>query len=140
MSLTERGLDIHRFIRNLEQVLIDLLRDYGIDSSRIDGHPGVWVIQKKIASIGLAVSRWVTYHGFALNVNTDLEYFKLIRPCGLDPETITSMAQVKGVALEMSEVKIKLKEHFTQVFDIDGLHSADPTSMEYTLCSHSATG
>lgn len=123
MSLIQRSLDIGRFVRNLEQVLIDVLQDYDIASERIVGHPGVWVNGKKVASIGLAVSRWVTYHGFALNVNTDLNYFHLIRPCGLDSDKMTSMAKIRGAELDMNEVKTKLKEHFVNIFAVSLINS-----------------
>jgi lipoate-protein ligase B len=123
MSLIQRSLDIGRFVRSLEQVLIDLLRNYDIDSERVAGHPGVWVHGRKIASIGLAVSRWVTYHGFALNVNTDLSYFHLIRPCGLDPDKMTSMAKIRGARLDMDEVKAKFKEHFARIFAVSLISS-----------------
>ena len=88
--------NVQRFVRDLEEVLIQATRSYGIESVRVEGHPGVWVGGRKVASIGVAVTNWVTFHGFALNVNTDLSYFRLIKPCGLDPEKITSMKQVLG--------------------------------------------
>ena len=77
--------NVQRFVHDLEEVLIQATRTFGVESGRVEGHPGAWVGDKKVASIGVAVTSWVTYHGFALNVNTDLSYFGLIRPCGLDP-------------------------------------------------------
>ena len=109
--------DVRRFVTMLEEALIRTVVDFGINCQRKEGHPGVWVNSKKIASIGVAVANWVTYHGFALNVNTDLSYFWLIKPCGLDPELLTSMKQILGKDLDMTKVKDRLLNHFTTVFE-----------------------
>ncbi len=77
---------------------------------------GVWVGEKKVASIGVAIKSWVTYHGFALNVNTDLSYFSKIKPCGLESSTFTSMQALTGRSIDMDEVKAKVKRHFSDVF------------------------
>ncbi len=108
--------DVRRFVRMLEEVLVRTVEQFGINCGRKDGHPGVWVDDRKIASIGLAVTEWVTYHGFALNVNTDLSYFTLIKPCGLNPDLLTSMKRILGHDLDMSKVKDTLKTNFTAVF------------------------
>ncbi len=108
--------NVQRFVRDLEEVLIRATEDFGVDSVRVEGHPGVWVAGKKVASIGVAVTNWVTYHGFALNVNTDLSYFRLIKPCGLDPEKITSMKQVLGREVQLEEVKGEAVKRFAEVF------------------------
>jgi lipoate-protein ligase B len=92
--------------------LINAVKRYGIDGERKEGHPGVWVKGKKLASIGVAVTNWVTYHGFALNVNTDMSYFNLIRPCGLDPTTMTSMKVLTGRALPFDEVKAYVAKEY----------------------------
>jgi len=97
--------DVHRYLRMLEEVLIRVTRSYGIESERREGQTGVWAGERKVASIGVAVSNWVTYHGFALNVNPDLSYFRLIRPCGLDPSVITSMIELTGRPLEVQVEK-----------------------------------
>ena len=83
--------DVRRHVRNMEEAVIRAARRFGVEGERLEGHPGVWVRGKKLASVGVTVTNWVTYHGFALNVNTDLSYFSLIRPCGLDPQLMTSM-------------------------------------------------
>ena len=88
--------DVRKFVRSLEEVLILTANSFSVPAGRKEGHPGVWVGEKKLASIGVAVTNWVTYHGFALNVNTDMSYFHLIKPCGLDPETMTSMQVLLG--------------------------------------------
>jgi lipoate-protein ligase B len=111
--------NVQRFVRDLEEVLIQATRSFGIESVRVEGHPGVWVGGRKVASIGVAVTDWVTYHGFALNVNTDLSYFGLIRPCGLDPEKITSMKQVLGSEVEFEGAKKEVVRRFTEVFGYD---------------------
>ena len=108
--------DVHKFLRRLEEVLIRTASDLGVAANRKEGHTGVWSGGKKLASIGVAVNSWVTFHGFALNVNTDLSYFQLIRPCGLDPETMTSMEKLAGREFSMNNVKEKVVENFSEVF------------------------
>ncbi len=109
--------NVQAFVRNLEEVLIRATRSFGIDSARVEGHPGVWVGGRKVASIGVAVTNWVTFHGFALNVNTDLSYFHLIKPCGLDPDKITSMKDLLGKEIPFESVKRAVVEDFTEVFE-----------------------
>lgn len=111
--------DIHGYLRKLEEVLIRTTRSYGIESERREGHTGVWVGSKKLASIGVAVSSWVTYHGFALNVDPDLSYFGLIKPCGLDPNMITSMSASLGRPVRLNDVKARVIEDFGSVFALD---------------------
>ena len=108
--------NVQRFVRDLEDVLIQATRTFGVESVRVEGHPGVWVGGRKVASIGVAVTNWVTFHGFALNVNTDLSYFGLIKPCGLDPEKITSMERVLGREVPFEAVKHEVVSRFAQVF------------------------
>jgi lipoate-protein ligase B len=117
MDLTERGKDIRRFVRGLEATLIETLDHFGISAQRIEGRTGVWVGgQKKIASIGVAVRSWVTFHGFALNVSTDLSCFSVINPCGYDSGVMTSMAEQLGRQVSISEVKEPLTNSFEHVF------------------------
>jgi lipoate-protein ligase B len=111
--------NVQRFVHDLEEVLIRTTRGFGIESVRVDGHPGAWVGGRKVASIGVAVTNWVTFHGFALNVNVDLSYFALIKPCGLDPNKITSMKQVLGREIPLEEVKAEVIMRFTEVFGYD---------------------
>ncbi len=108
--------NVQRFVRDLEEVLIQATGSFGIEGARVEGHPGVWVGGRKVASIGVAVTNWVTYHGFALNVNTDLSYFALIKPCGLDPEKLTSMKKILGKDVSFDEVKRVVVAKFTGVF------------------------
>jgi lipoyl(octanoyl) transferase len=115
LDLREWKRDVGAYVRSIEQVLIDTLADFGIAAGRVAGCTGVWVNGAKIAAIGVHISRWVTSHGFALNVNTDLSYFQYIVPCGL-AKPVTSMAQL-GVRASLEEVSDRLVEHFGRVFD-----------------------
>jgi lipoyl(octanoyl) transferase len=97
--------EVHRYVRSLEAALIDALELFDVPARRIDGLTGVWTGEKKIASIGVGLRHWVTYHGFALNVSTDLSYFRRINLCGLKGRDATSIAEVKGAAPSMEEVR-----------------------------------
>ncbi len=108
--------DVHKFLRQLEEVLIRTAAHVGVAAARKEGHTGVWADGKKLGSIGVAVSNWITYHGFALNVNTDLSYFQLIKPCGLDPKTMTSMKKLAGSDFSMQRVKESVVANFSEVF------------------------
>jgi lipoyl(octanoyl) transferase len=119
MDLREWKRDVGAFVRGIEQVLIDTLADFGIEARRIAGLTGVWTIEPeaKIAAIGVHLSRWVSTHGWALNVSTDLGYFRYIVPCGLT-KPVTSMAAL-GVHADAEDVKTSLVRHFGQVFNFD---------------------
>ena len=114
LDLREWKRDVGAYVRAIEQVLIDTLADFGIAAGRIPKLTGVWVDGRKIAAIGVHISRWVTSHGFALNVSTDLSYFQYIDPCGL-PRPGTSMAQL-GVQATLGEVSGRLSGHFERTF------------------------
>ena len=101
---------VHAYIRNLEESIIRLLERFGIEGRRIGGKTGVWVGDEKVAAIGIAVSRWTAYHGFALNVATDLSAFDLIVPCGIRGARVTSLERLTGRAVAMEEVKTPLVE------------------------------
>jgi lipoate-protein ligase B len=117
IHLRERGMDIKQYIHTLEEALMDLTRSFGLTPSRVDGHPGVWVRGRKVASIGVAVHRWITYHGFAYNVNTDLTFFQRISPCGLDPTMITSLERELGRPVDFGEAKRAAVEALENHFD-----------------------
>lgn len=109
IALGEGERDLHRFLRNLEQGMIDTLAAFGIAAGRSPGATGVWIGPRKIASIGIACRKWVTFHGLALNVNTDLSYFARINPCGFDAAVMTSMAAELGVpSVDLAAVKRRL--------------------------------
>lgn len=115
--------DIHLYLRTLEEAVILTLADYGITAGRYEGYTGVWLDAdnekaRKICAMGVRCSRWVTMHGFAFNVNADLNYFKNIVPCGIDDKDVTSMQRELGVALDMEEVKTKLKNHIATLFSM----------------------
>jgi lipoyl(octanoyl) transferase len=122
LDLREWKRDVGAFVRAVEQTIIDTLADYGIAAGRIPKLTGVWVGERKIAAIGVHISRWVTSHGLALNVSTDLNYFQYIVPCGLT-KPVTSMAQL-GVRVTLQEVSRSLAAHFGRVFDCEMLHEA----------------
>ena len=114
--------DVHRYVRSLEEVVISTLAEYNIDATRIKGFTGVWLAgspNRKICAIGVHMSRWVTLHGFAFNINTDLDYFKHIVPCGIDEadKTVTSLAAELGRNVDIEEVKSKLLRHFCRIFE-----------------------
>ena len=108
--------DVHRYVRDLEEVLIRTASDYGVEAERVEGLTGVWVGREKLAAIGVRISRWVTSHGFALNVTTDLEYFNLIVPCGIADRSVTSLASLLGHPVDRVEVEDRLAAHFGEVF------------------------
>jgi len=113
------GKDIHRYIRNLEEAIIRTLKDFSIESGRDKNHPGVWVGNQEIAAIGLRLKKWITMHGFALNVNTDLAHFSLIYPCGFTDRTATSISQQLGRETSMATVTERLLSHFAEIFRIE---------------------
>jgi len=113
--------DIHLYLRTLEEAVILTLKDYGIEAGRYPGYTGVWLDAdnekaRKICAMGVRCSRWVTMHGFAFNVNVDLDYFKNIVPCGIDDKAVTSLQHELGRKLDMEEVKTKLKNHIASLF------------------------
>jgi lipoyl(octanoyl) transferase len=115
--------DIHLYLRTLEEAVILTLKDYGIAAGRYTGFTGVWIdpdlpSARKICAMGVRCSRWVTMHGFAFNVNTDLEYFKNIVPCGIDDKDVTSMQRELGKQIEMAEVKKNLMQHIAVLFSM----------------------
>jgi lipoyl(octanoyl) transferase len=128
LDLREWKRDVGAFVRAVEQTIIDTLADYGIEAGRIPKLTGVWVGERKIAAIGVHISRWVTSHGLALNVSTDLSYFQYIVPCGLT-KPVTSMAQL-GVRVTLEEVSRKLAAHFGRVFDCEMLYEAPVLAAE----------
>jgi lipoyl(octanoyl) transferase len=119
--------DVHKYVRSLEEVIIRTLAEYGLEGMRIKEYTGVWFEgvgdkpKRKICAIGVHLSRWVTMHGFAFNVNTDLKYFKNIIPCGIvdEDKTVTTLALELERPVDVEEVKSKLKKHFAEVFGFE---------------------
>lgn len=115
LRLEGRERDVHRYMRNLEEVLIRLLAAYGIDASRREGFAGAWTARGKIGAMGVHISRWVTRHGFSLNVAPEMSYFDLIVPCGIRGEAIASMCGILGRPLDIPEVAERLSAEFGRV-------------------------
>ena len=116
LDLNNYYLDIHRYLRDLEEVIIRTVSEFGITATREDGLTGVWVGNNKLAAIGVKVSHWVTMHGFALNVNTDLSYFDRIIPCGIFHKGVTSLEQILGEEIPPGVVNGLLSKKFGEVF------------------------
>jgi len=117
VNLSPDREDVHRYVRDLEEVLIRAMEDFGIEAFRIEGLTGVHTRQGKVAAIGVHLARWVTTHGFALNVNTDLSYFNLIIAC--EGEPVTSMKELLGHEIELNEVEDRIIERFGEVFEME---------------------
>ena len=117
INLSPDREDVHRYVRDLEEVLIRAMADFGIEAFRIPGLTGVHTTSGKVAAIGVHIARWVTTHGFALNVNTDLSYFDLIIAC--EGEPVTSMKELLGRQLELRAVEERIIERFAEVFEMD---------------------
>ncbi|MGE5400310.1 MAG: lipoyl(octanoyl) transferase LipB [Ignavibacteriales bacterium] len=116
INLSDWKQDAHQYLRGLEEVIIRTCRDYGLETTRIEKLTGVWIEDRKIAAIGIKVSRWITMHGFAFNVNTDLSLFNGIIPCGITDKKVTSLARELGGEMDINGVKEKLVENFKTVF------------------------
>jgi len=116
-DLRERGRDAHQYVRNIEEALIRTLNDFSIKSGRDKNHAGVWVGDEEIVAIGLSIRKWITMHGFALNVNTDLAQFALINPCGFANRKATSMLRLLGQEIPVATVTERLLAHFSEVFN-----------------------
>ena len=117
INLSPGREDVHAYVRDLEEVLIRTLADFEIEAFRIEGLTGVHTVRGKVAAIGVHIARWITTHGFALNVNTDLSFFNLIIAC--DGEQVTSMDDLLGHEVEMNEVEDRIAARFAEVFDMD---------------------
>jgi lipoyl(octanoyl) transferase len=125
LDLDKFKTDLGWYLRSLEQVIINVIEEYGLKGERSAGETGVWLqpddpfMARKICAMGIKCSRWITMHGFALNVNTDLAHFELIVPCGIQGKTVTSLEKELGHKVDYEEVKEKIKKHFALVFDCD---------------------
>ena len=117
LDLRPDRCDVHRYVRDLEQVMIGVCADYGVTAGRIQGFTGAWVGEDKIGAIGVRVSRWITSHGFAFNVSTDLRHFDLIVPCGIANRGVTSLQRAAGKDLRLEEVEEALIRRFSECFE-----------------------
>jgi lipoyl(octanoyl) transferase len=111
--------DTHKYLRALEEVIIKVCEDYGLSGIRDPKHTGVWIGNRKIAAIGIKVSRWITMHGFAFNINTDLSLYNGIVPCGIFDKEVTSLKKELGREIDLSEVKTKILNYFSRIFFYD---------------------
>ncbi len=117
IHLGEGRRDVRKYVTNVEEVLIRTVAEFGVTAERHDGKRGIWAGNDKIAAIGVRIARWVTSHGFALNVNTDLEHFRLITPCGLQGTGVTSLARLTGQTIDMDQVRAIVAARFAEVFE-----------------------
>jgi lipoyl(octanoyl) transferase len=125
INLKPDRCDVHRYVRDIEEVLIRSIAELGITGERIAGLTGVWVGNEKIAAIGVRIARWITSHGFALNVNTDLDYFQMIVPCGITDKGVTSLSRLLGQPLDMNDVARIVARRFAEVFERDIRRASD---------------
>jgi lipoate-protein ligase B len=116
LNLKPDRCDVHRYVRDLEEVMIRVTRDYGFEAGRIEGLTGAWVDGEKIGAIGVRIQRWITSHGFAYNVRTDLDFFKLIVPCGIGDRGVTSLQRLTGRAVPIPEAEDRIVSHFRDIF------------------------
>ncbi len=119
INLKPDRCDVHRYVRDIEEVLIRSVAEFGITGERIAGFTGVWVGNEKVAAIGVRIARWITSHGFALNVNTDLDFFQMIVPCGITDKGVTSLSRLLGQPVGMNDVARIITRHFAEVFQRD---------------------
>ena len=125
LDLDKFKTDLGWYLRSLEQVIIDVMAEYGLKGERSSGETGVWLqpedpfMARKICAMGIKCSRWITMHGFALNVNTDLSHFEFIVPCGIQGKTVTSLEKELGHKVDYEAVKEKIKKHFQLIFDCE---------------------
>ncbi|MCS7208993.1 MAG: lipoyl(octanoyl) transferase LipB [Fimbriimonadales bacterium] len=129
-DVAQHGRDLHKFLRDLEEALIRALAEFGIAAHREAGYTGVWVNNAKIAAIGIKVTKWVSMHGFALNVNNDLRLFATIVPCGIADRPVTSMQQVLGYTVPMEQVKRSVAKAFEEVFQLQFVPVAAPLASD----------
>jgi lipoyl(octanoyl) transferase len=118
LDLRPDRCDVHRYVRDLEEVMIRVCADYGVAAHRVEGLSGAWVGTEKIGAIGVRISRWITSHGFAFNVNTRLEDFQLIVPCGIVDRGVTSLQKLLGHGVVIEEVEERFIRRFAEVFDM----------------------
>jgi lipoyl(octanoyl) transferase len=117
LDLNPDRRDVHQYVRDLEEVMIRVCADYGVTAGRIKGLSGAWIADAKIGAIGVRISRWITSHGFAFNVTTDVDFFNLIVPCGIADRGVTSLASAVGHVPEIAGVEDRFVERFAAVFD-----------------------
>jgi len=128
LNLHPDRCDVHKYVRDLEDVMIRTARDFGVESTRIAGLSGAWVGADKIGAIGVRIARWITSHGFAFNVTTDLDFFNLIVPCGIETGGVTSLSRASGRRISMGEAEASMVRNFAAVFDRNAVEAATSRS------------
>jgi lipoate-protein ligase B len=129
--------DVRLFIRQLEKVISMSIKTYGIKPDRDSEHTGVWVKGEKLGFIGIGLSNWITYHGISLNANVDLRYFSMIRPCGIDGVSVTSLEKILSRRVGISSLKQSIVEHFCEVFNFGQCHYREDATLALTAASAS---
>jgi lipoate-protein ligase B len=119
IDLKDSGKDLHSYLRDLEESAIRFLKDYSVCAGRIEDKTGVWVSGKKIASVGIGASNWVTFHGLSVNINCDLKFFSMINPCGIKDVEMTSLGRIKGQDVPMAGVKRSILVHLKEILNLD---------------------
>ena len=119
INLTNWKQDTHKYLRAIEEVIIQSCSEYGLNGGRVEKYTGVWINDRKICAIGIKVSRWITMHGFAFNINTDLELFNGIIPCGITDKDVTSLNRELKTEIPLNDVKEKIIHHFNNIFNYD---------------------
>lgn len=126
LDLNPDRRDVHKYVRDIEEVMIRVCADYGLQAGRVQGFSGAWIGDEKIGAIGVRISRWVTSHGFAFNITTDVQFFDLIVPCGIADKGVTSLSRQLGRDVPMREVEDRFIAHFSDVFARTPVASASP--------------
>ncbi|MBD3233711.1 MAG: lipoyl(octanoyl) transferase LipB [candidate division Zixibacteria bacterium] len=121
IDMNNRGRDMHKFLRDIEEALIEVLKEFGLEAGRREGFTGAWVGNTKLAAIGVAVKRWISFHGFALNVSTDLSYFNLINPCGITDAPVGSISSLLDKQIQVGDVIPVVIDKFKEVFGYDSV-------------------
>jgi lipoyl(octanoyl) transferase len=129
LDLKPDRCDVHRYVRDIEEVMIRVCAEYGVAAGRIPGLTGTWIGSEKVGAIGIRISRWITSHGFAFNVATDLEHFRLIVPCGIGDKGVTSLSRAAGRDVRPEDVEHALVRHFCEVFERESIPAAPVTGV-----------
>jgi len=124
INLTKFHKDVHKYLHELEELAISVLADFNIKAFTVKARTGAWTEKGKIASIGIGVSRWITYHGIAINANADLSYFKMINPCGFKDIDVTSMQDILGKKIDFEKLKLSFVDYFSKQFNVECLASS----------------
>jgi len=129
IDLNNWGKDTHKYLRALEEIIIRTCGDYGLAAERVPKYTGVWIENRKIAAIGIKVTRWITMHGFAFNVNTDLSLYNGIIPCGITNKEVTSLNKELNTKLDLSEIKSKILNHTKKIFGYSNIETRDADNL-----------